>query len=168
MISMSRAAFASALNPAYGPFLFATIGEDPNGKLLSVLSAFARRDIDPWQEADSLARMPRQSATVWMAEFISALPDSPNVPIPAKTIANDLVALLPQAMESTAPKHHKATEILTPNSSRLGFGFAAIAFLILIALLSWTKPAPRPETSASLPSSSEKASPRQSPSDLAH
>jgi hypothetical protein len=39
------------LGPEFENFLFAPIGEDSNGMVLSVLSALARLDIDPWQEA---------------------------------------------------------------------------------------------------------------------
>ena len=39
---------------SFDPFLFAAIGEEQNGMLLSVLSALARLDLDPWYEAASL------------------------------------------------------------------------------------------------------------------
>ncbi|MGB7100358.1 MAG: hypothetical protein WBD95_16555, partial [Xanthobacteraceae bacterium] len=56
-------------------FLFAMIGEDRNEMPLSVLSALARLDIDPWQEAAELARVPRETATQRLALSIAALPD---------------------------------------------------------------------------------------------
>jgi len=39
----------------FNDFLFAPIGEDKNGMLVSVLSGLARSDVDPWQEAAKLA-----------------------------------------------------------------------------------------------------------------
>ena len=59
---------ASDIGPQFD-FLCAPIGEDRNGTTLSVLSALARLDVDPWSEATSLARMPREAA----AERLTAL-----------------------------------------------------------------------------------------------
>jgi len=56
---MSSSASVSVLGTEFDDFLFAPIGEDRNDMPLSVLSALARLDIDPWQEADKLARLPR-------------------------------------------------------------------------------------------------------------
>ena len=49
-------------NSAFNAFLFASIGEDGNGMPLSVVSALARLDIDPWQEAARLSGLPRAAA----------------------------------------------------------------------------------------------------------
>ena len=46
--------------------------------LLSVLSALARLDIDPWQEAANLARLPRETATERLATLIAKLPGEPS------------------------------------------------------------------------------------------
>ena len=54
---------ASQLGPEFENFLFAPIGADRNGMLLSVLSALARLDIDPWQEAAQLAGVAGETAT---------------------------------------------------------------------------------------------------------
>jgi hypothetical protein len=35
----------------FDAFLCASFGEEMNGMALSVMSAFARRNLDPWQEA---------------------------------------------------------------------------------------------------------------------
>ena len=48
---------------SFDPFLFAAVGEQRNGTLLSVLSALARLDLDPWFEAASLSRLPATPAT---------------------------------------------------------------------------------------------------------
>jgi hypothetical protein len=51
VVEMTYSGSASRLGSEFDDFLFAPIGEDRNGMLLSVLSALARLDIDPWQEA---------------------------------------------------------------------------------------------------------------------
>ncbi|MFZ1122979.1 MAG: hypothetical protein WAN81_22360, partial [Candidatus Binataceae bacterium] len=86
----------SQLGPEFDNFLFAPIGEDGNGMLLSVLSALARLDIDPWQEAAKLSGLPGGAATQRLASLIAALPDGASAyPDPA-TVAARLVALLPR------------------------------------------------------------------------
>src|SRR6185312_3985330 len=41
----------SSLSATYDDFLFAQVGEDANGIGLSILSALARMNVDPWEEA---------------------------------------------------------------------------------------------------------------------
>ncbi len=43
------------LGSEFDNFLFAPIGVDKNGMVLSVVSALARLDVDPWEEAEELA-----------------------------------------------------------------------------------------------------------------
>src|ERR1700731_341397 len=43
----------------YNQFLYAPICDEANGMQLSVLSALARMDVDPWEEATRLAAMPK-------------------------------------------------------------------------------------------------------------
>jgi hypothetical protein len=93
---MTHAALSPLIGPEFDEFLGASIGEDRNGTGLSVLSAFARLNVDPWQEAMSLARMPRNAAVVRLNALIDALPSEPPIDIPARTIGADLVALLPR------------------------------------------------------------------------
>src|SRR5271170_1277276 len=97
---MARAASVSRLESQFDDFLFAPIGEDRNGMLLSVLSAFARLDVDPWQEAAKLACLPRETATLMLATLIAALPDGPSAPLDPGAVAARLIPLLPR---STTP-----------------------------------------------------------------
>ena len=54
---------AQLIPPAtYDAFLFAQICDDANGMHLSVLSALARMNVDPWEEATRLAAMPKAVA----------------------------------------------------------------------------------------------------------
>jgi hypothetical protein len=84
----------------FNDFLFAPIGEDRNGMLVSVLSGLARSDVDPWQEAAKLAQLPGEVATRELAALIGALPDrAASYPDP-RTIATRLIALLPSRFGS--------------------------------------------------------------------
>ncbi|HZL59045.1 MAG TPA: hypothetical protein VFC38_05045 [Stellaceae bacterium] len=75
---MTRAVSVSLLGSEFDDFLYAPVGEDGNGMRLSVLSALARLDVDPWQEAAKLARLPGKTAIERLASLIAALPDGPS------------------------------------------------------------------------------------------
>jgi hypothetical protein len=82
----------------FNDFLFAPIGEDKNGMLVSVLSGLARSNVDPWQEAAKLAQLPGETATKELAALIGALPDrAASYPDP-RTIATRLIGLLPHPL----------------------------------------------------------------------
>src|ERR1700751_4445600 len=91
VVEMTRSASFSVLASEFDDFLFAPIGEDRNGMLLSVLSALARLDVDPWQEAAELARLPGETGTQRLASLIAALPDRPSPHLDPGTIAARLV-----------------------------------------------------------------------------
>ena len=94
---MTRPAMATLLGPEFDAFLFAPVQEEGNGALLSVLSALARMDVDPWREAAELARMPRAAANQRLTSLIAALPDAPATRLAPAKIADRLVGLLPRA-----------------------------------------------------------------------
>lgn len=99
---MTNSASISRLGSEFDDFLFAPIGEDRNGMLLSVLSALARLDIDPWQEAAKLAGLPEESATQRLASLIAELPDEPAAHPGPATIAARLIALLPHPASASS------------------------------------------------------------------
>jgi hypothetical protein len=100
---MTHSASVSHLGSEFDDFLFAPIGEDKNGMLLSVLSALARSDVDPWQEAAKLAGLPGETAIQRLASLIAALPGGPSAHPDPATIAARLVALLPRPASSNIP-----------------------------------------------------------------
>lgn len=71
--------------------------------LLSALSALARLDLDPWQEAAKLAGLPGETATQRLASLIAGLPDGPSIHQDPGTIAARLIALLPRPASSDIP-----------------------------------------------------------------
>lgn len=83
-------------------FLFSDVGVDASGRMLSVLSALARQDLDPWQEAGSLAKLPKSSAAARLARLI-AMPASLLPPADASAIAAKLVTLLPPRGDTPGP-----------------------------------------------------------------
>jgi hypothetical protein len=79
----------------FDSFLFAPIGEDRKGTVVSVLSAFARLGFDPWQQAADIARLPREVAKTKLAAMIATLPGMSSSPAEPAVVASRLVALLP-------------------------------------------------------------------------
>jgi hypothetical protein len=79
----------------FDDFLFASIGEEENGMALSVMSAFARRNVDPWEEAARLSRLPRDVATRQLSAMIAELPSSGANRASPRSIAERLMAPLP-------------------------------------------------------------------------
>jgi hypothetical protein len=100
---MKSSGLVSSLGSEFDDFLLAPIGEDNNGMLLSVLSALARLDVDPWEEAATLARLPRDTATRKLASVIAALPDGPSTRPDSGTIAARLISLLPRRVGFDVP-----------------------------------------------------------------
>jgi hypothetical protein len=85
-----------ALRPDLHRFLFADIGDPTDGASLSVVSAFARLGLDPWQEAERLSSLAPPEATEQLARLLSELPDLPRPLQEARGIARPLIDLLPK------------------------------------------------------------------------
>ena len=88
------------LSTQYNDFLFASIGADASGTYLTVVSALARLDLDPWAEAAKFARMPGSVATQKLAELVSRFTEIPPARVDSAKIAARLTALLPANLRS--------------------------------------------------------------------
>jgi hypothetical protein len=84
------------LSSEFDDFLFAPIGEDRNGMALNMLSALARSDLDPWDEAARLSEVPEKYAKARLAALIAALPGRPLIPAGCAGAAAQAVARLPR------------------------------------------------------------------------
>jgi hypothetical protein len=90
-------------HPMYDAFLFAVVGQEKNGLQLTVLSALARLDLDPWQEAARLANLTPEAATQALAARIAGLPAGDWHTSDSRSIADRLVGFLPaRSVASTA------------------------------------------------------------------
>jgi hypothetical protein len=127
MVDMARS--VSRLGSEFDAFLFAPIGADRNGMLLSVLSAFARLGVDPWQEAAKLARMPLGTAAQQLTALIAALPAEPSAPLDPPTIAARLIALLPRSAIPPSLSRVARPGVAATTDSR------TIVFMVFIACL---------------------------------
>jgi len=129
---MVRAASIFGLGREFDDFLFAPIGEEPNGMSLSVVSALARSNVDPWQEAAKLARLPAKTATQRLASLIGGLPGTRSGEPDSGAIAARLIALLPRPAIIAAGSHEQlfagAANLIPPARS-------IVTYAILWALL---------------------------------
>jgi hypothetical protein len=133
---MARCTSISPLGSEFDNFLFAPIGEDRNGMLLSVLSALARLDVNPWQEAGVLAQLPAETAAQRLASLIAALPDGPSADLDPGTVATRLIALLPRRASSNVPARETLFGISVVSDPR-GFIYAIVIFMALVLGAQW-------------------------------
>ena len=84
-------------------FLHATVGEDRNGIDVSVLSTFARLNLDPWDEAANLASLGREAAVSRLGLLLSRFGDVPALRRDHEPVARDLARLLPDHPAAGAP-----------------------------------------------------------------
>ena len=75
-------------------FLYAEIGTEVNGQILTVLSLLARIGEDPWEVAKSLAQQPRSLVVDYLAECINKLSGSLSGVIDVNAAATRLALLL--------------------------------------------------------------------------
>jgi hypothetical protein len=127
---MTRCTSISPLGSEFDSFLFAPIGEDGNSMPLSVLSALARLDLDPWQEAGELARLPREAAAQRLALLIAALPGGPSTHPDHGTIAGRLIALLPHRTGPNIPRRDTLSSAGAVTNSRIVIFVITMAFML--------------------------------------
>lgn len=142
-------------------FLFADVGTEPSGMMLSVVSLFARQGNDPWREAGRLADLPRAAATDSLARSIADMPLGRwNLP-DAATIAARLIGLLPARPHRGIRMERRlafGAAVLMPSTrNAVMLACVALGIVYTVAALLHTAPAPNDGggvasfTAASLP-----------------
>jgi hypothetical protein len=100
---MTLSARFALLHSDLNDFLFAAVGDEPNGMPLSVISALTRLGVDPWDEAARLAALPKVLAAEALAPMIARLsvgrlPRSDDL-----AVARRLAGLLPMHEHAASP-----------------------------------------------------------------
>ena len=129
---MDHRARFSSLSARYDNFLYAPVCEDANGMRLSVISALARSDVDPWEEATRLAAMPRAIAEKTLLSILDLVSGRSWKSPQAAAIAARLVRLLPQPGEAAplAATGAANVPVLRKNYWWVWLGFAlALSFM---------------------------------------
>jgi hypothetical protein len=134
-ITMTPAASVSFFNCEFGEFLYAPIGSERNGMTLSLLSALARLNIDPWEEASRLAQLPKSTATQRLASLIARLPQGAWAEADCCTIADRLIELLPRPSRSDSSSTEDAqSRRINPSAAPIVIAVAlGLAALFLVA-----------------------------------
>jgi hypothetical protein len=93
--AMTNSASVTYLTRQFDDFLFARINDASEATPLSVLSMLARLDIDPWEEAAKLARLPQSAAAKRLVDLIVATPGASSAYINDSALSDRLIKLLP-------------------------------------------------------------------------
>jgi hypothetical protein len=123
------------IGPEYNTFLYATIGADPSGSELSVLSAMARMNLDPWQEAAKLAALSAKAAAGRLTLMIAALPDGASVADDPGLVAARLIKLLPQQSHHSLPPPQQNRLNLPPQLLTAAKALSSKSALYVVLLL---------------------------------
>jgi hypothetical protein len=126
----------SLLKSEFNDFLFAPIGEEKNGLVVTVLSAFARLGVDPWQESARLRQLSTAMATQRLTSIISGLPNGQWVQADVGGIAARLIGLLPATGAAELPLRETASgkQRVSPRTVTLLF-VAILGGLMLLTTL---------------------------------
>jgi hypothetical protein len=102
---------------------------------LSVLSALARRDVDPWTEAERLSQLPKETATAQIIDLLDGLPRLTLARLDRAAVAARLSALLPlnSALKVTRMLESLETTKLTPRL--FAFNWRYFYFYVCLMLM---------------------------------
>lgn len=139
---------------AYDAFLFAPMDIEPGGIRLSVLSALARMNLDPWDEAARLAKMSSPDAQRALVSTLNLLPGQQRSSPETEALAARLVALLPKARVVT---NAKVATSAGGHDWRMSYWLVWLCIVIVMSYLSPHQHAPT--TSAGDSASTSNAAP---------
>ena len=117
--------------PEFERFLYASVGEERNGSVVTVLSALARLGLDPWTETADLITLGREGARARLGTLLARFRDVPALARHHDSVARDLSQLLPEARTSASLKRAASTVA----SGRPGSTGAILAVLAIIFAL---------------------------------
>ena len=92
---MSRSDVFALKNTGLNSFLFADVGIESNGSILTVLSVLARLGQDPWTQAAQWVKLPKTEIIDRLASCIAQMPLPPQSLLDARQTAARLITLLP-------------------------------------------------------------------------
>jgi hypothetical protein len=124
---------SSRLSATFNDFLFATVCEERNDMPLSVVSALARLNLDPWAEAAELSRMPAEGATRRLSLLLAGVLNDPLNPPDRATITARLVALLPRSPTANVASGQVALTV--PQRRAVGMLFWLVVLASMAASL---------------------------------
>jgi hypothetical protein len=104
VIMMSASTSMAPSASAFNNFLYAGVGDEKNGVVLTMLSALARQNVDPWDEAADLSRQPFDTAMGRLVSILETLPVQSS-PADRTATAERLISLLPNEVAMNTGDH---------------------------------------------------------------
>ncbi len=102
----------------FNDFLFEFVVDEKDGHYLTVISALARLDLNPWDEAARLAQLPRAGAIDELTAVIRDQETEDWQPTDPRSIATRLVDFLPKYRAASAtPRPPGVTKTKRPKSA---------------------------------------------------
>ncbi|MBI1416906.1 MAG: hypothetical protein GC146_06765 [Limimaricola sp.] len=121
--------------PEYERFLYAPVGEDNNGYVVTVLSTLARLGLDPWNETADLVASGRDAARLRLGALLSKSGDVPALEADHGRVADELSLLLPQRARKDE-RRPAASPVAGGGLRSAGSIWAMLAvFLVLLQIL---------------------------------
>ena len=117
--------------PEFERFLYAPVGQDRNGYVVTVLSTLARLGLDPWKETAELVTLGRDATRARLGTLLARFRDVPSLAGDHGRVARDLSQLLPESPASATLKRAG----LTAADGRLGTNGAVWVVLAIIFAL---------------------------------
>jgi hypothetical protein len=163
--ALRRSAAPSTLPRGYDDFLYAPIGEDGNGMPLTVLSALARLNVDPWEAAADLSRLPEDAARRQFTSMIAALPGHHATLADPAAISRRLIARLPHRAPRLGGSGDAVLAIRVVSLSPTGAVLLFTAFYVAMMFFGqWMAPSRSPTAQDRGPTSSVPSTPSRPPS----
>ena len=117
--------------PEFERFLYASVGEDRNGYVVTVLSTLARLGLDPWNETAELVTLGREAARARLGILLARSRDVPALVSDYAGVARDLSQLLPEGQTSGSLKRVASTVVDgRPGTSGAIWAVLAIVFVL--------------------------------------
>jgi hypothetical protein len=133
-----RAAATTSPGSEFQNFLYAPICQDQEGMTLSVLSALARQDVDPWTEAARLSRLPKETAIKQITDLLDGLPRRTLACLDRVEVAARLSALLPQTSGISVSGVLQSPASARKNPTAFAFNWQFFyLYLCLMLLMNW-------------------------------
>jgi hypothetical protein len=126
---MAHTVLTPLIGEEFDSFLHASVGEERSGMTLSVLSALARLDLDPWEETAALASMPRDRAKERLAALFKVSTKALAPELSSHVVAARLIALLP------SPSNLKIPAPVSAVKARSSSVVALLGLLVILVSL---------------------------------
>ena len=117
--------------PEFDRFLYASVGEDRNGYVVTVLSTLARLGLDPWKETAELVSLGRDDARARLGTLLARFRDVPALASDHGKVARDLSQLLPEGPTSGSQKRSAST-VTDGHSGKSRAIWAMLAVIFLL------------------------------------